>query len=227
MNLIDIKDFSFKDTDTIFFNLNLKIDDNSFFIVVGPNNSGKTTLLKLLSGKIKSTINVDDSIFIDKKTMFFSKTVLDELMIYTNSKREAIKYLNIFKLINYKDDSPLSINKENRILLKLIITLMKKPKLILIDNIFSSFSKEQKKKVINTLNNLSKENKFAVIYTSNNLNDSIYFDNLFMINNNTLSNEVPQSLSLPFTIELSEKLLLYGLIKEEEYDLEELARKLC
>lgn len=227
MNLIDIKNFSFKDTNTIFFNLNLKIDDNSFIILVGPNNSGKTTFLKLLSGKIKSNIVVDDSVYVNKKTLFFSKTVLDEIMLNTNSKKDAITYLEKFNIKEVKDLSPSELSIENIIILKLIISLLKKPKLLLLDNIFSCFEKERKKEIIKILNNISKENKFGVIYTSNNLNDSIYFDELYIINNKTLSQEVPKTLSLPFTLELSEKLLLYGLIKEEEYDLEELAKKLC
>ena len=227
MNLMDIKNYTYKDTHTIFFNLDLKINSDSFFIIVGPNKSEKTTLLKLLSGDIKSNIMLEDSQYVDKNTLFFSQTVLDELMLHKNSKKEIHDYLLKFGLLEYKNKSPLSLSSEDKVILKIIISLLKKPKLLLLDNVFSSFLKNEKRKVINILKDISIKEDFAVIYTSNDINDSIFFDNLYIINDKKLSSEIPNSLSVPFTVELSEKLLLYGLIKEEEYNLTELAKKVC
>ena len=53
MNILEVYNLNFSyDDKTIFNNINLKITEGSFVNIYGRNSSGKTTLLKLLSGSI-------------------------------------------------------------------------------------------------------------------------------------------------------------------------------
>lgn len=98
MNILEVYNLNFSyDDKVIFNNINLKIKEGSFVNVYGRNSSGKSTLLKLLSGSIitESDIKVDkvkinkfnmDVInnkisFISSNNKLFSKTVLDELLL--------------------------------------------------------------------------------------------------------------------------------------------------
>lgn len=241
MNLIELKDVSFKYTSTLFLDLNLQITNKTFLCIAGCNNSGKTTLLKILSGELMcdniyylgEKVNDPNLLkekvcYINKDTIFYSKTIIDELSLYTSNEYEIKKLLNYFNLINYINSSPNTLSSENKLILKIIISLLKKTEVILLDNVFSFFSNDFKKNFINLLFKYTSKKEIAVIFTTNDLNESIYFDELLIINDNKLGYAMEKSnLTTPFSIELSEKLMLYNLIEEEEYNIEKLVDKLC
>jgi len=53
MSIIEIKNLSFSyDKQTILENINLKVEENDFLAIIGPNGGGKSTLLKLILGII-------------------------------------------------------------------------------------------------------------------------------------------------------------------------------
>ncbi len=55
MEILNIKELSYKYTKTkVLENINLSIKDNDFLAIIGPNGGGKSTLLKLILGLLKS-----------------------------------------------------------------------------------------------------------------------------------------------------------------------------
>ena len=52
--VLEINNLSYKD----FNNINLKFKDKTYYSVIGSNNSGKTTLFKLISGIIPSSNHI-------------------------------------------------------------------------------------------------------------------------------------------------------------------------
>ncbi len=237
---LELLDLEFGYTSPIFKKLSLKIDGSSFISVLGENNSGKTTLLKILNGEIKSnnlTLNdtkptkrlLNDIVYyVDKECLFFSKTVYDELMLYTSDEYKIKKALQTFKMKKSINKSPNSLPDDEKIILKIIIGYLKDPKILLMDNIFSCFSIQKKYFVLKIIKKYCSKNKIGVVLTTNNLYDSIYSDELYIINNGKLTSNFEKSnISLPFSYELSEKLRLYDLIDEDEFNLEKLAEKLC
>ena len=54
-NIISIQNFSYWN---LFDNMSLEIEDNSFVTLSGPNNCGKTTLLRILDRQIITNSNI-------------------------------------------------------------------------------------------------------------------------------------------------------------------------
>ena len=52
--MLELKNISFsRDNKQILDNINLKLDDNKFYVITGPNGSGKSTLAKIIMGIVK------------------------------------------------------------------------------------------------------------------------------------------------------------------------------
>ena len=129
--------------------------------------------------------------------------------------------------------------KQIIIKLQLLITLLRKPKVLFIDNIMSYFSKEEVNELNSILKDYIKEYKTTIVITTIDLNNTIESDYLIIFNDNkivlegeplkvlekdNIINKV--DLDLPFMIDLSSKLRDYDLIKEIELDKEKLINTL-
>ena len=161
MNILEVYNLNFSyDDKVIFNNINLKIKEGSFVNLYGRNSSGKTTLLKLLSGSIitDAEIKVDkikinkfnmDTInnktsFISSNNKFFSKTVLDEILLEKNEISDADismarKLLDDFNLSDIESISPQDLSYAENQIVGVIKFMIKKPKVLFIDNAFSRF----------------------------------------------------------------------------------------
>lgn len=54
--ILDVNDLSMRfDTKTVFQDLNFKLEDGSMTALLGPNGTGKTTLIKILMGMLTPT----------------------------------------------------------------------------------------------------------------------------------------------------------------------------
>ena len=74
-NIIEIKDLSFGYKDKLIDNLSLVIEEGQFITLMGPSNSGKTTLANILYGNIDTKsfikingefINTPEEVILDK-----------------------------------------------------------------------------------------------------------------------------------------------------------------
>ena len=154
MNILEVYNLNFSyDDKVIFNNINLKIKEGSFVNVYGRNSSGKSTLLKLLSGSIitESDIKVDkvkinkfnmDVInnkisFISSNNKLFSKTVLDELLLEKNDITNmdismARKLLDDFNLSDIENISPLDLSYAENEIVQVIKFMIKKPRILFV-----------------------------------------------------------------------------------------------
>ncbi len=261
MNLLEIKNLTYSfDKKRVFDNINLKVQDNTFISIAGKNCCGKTTLIKILSGNIitnnKISINniminplnkdlIDKEVFVfspDKQC--YSKTVLDELLMDLDNDNLILgkikKYLKEFNLLEYLNKSPQILNYVERQKLSLIKAIIRKSKLLLMDNIFCYFDKFSKIEFITLLKKYQQELKFSIVLTINNLEDSIFTDRLIIINNGKiLEDSSPDQiykkektlkmvdLKLPFNYELFNKLKLYNLIEGQSVDIDDMVNQIC
>lgn len=245
-----------------FKNLSISFPNNTFIAISGPNNCGKTTLIKTLSGINITNGNVfifsndiatykqNDlakiiSTIIPERIEFNFSTLEDELnyLVYKNyiSKNDThsnniIKSLGLTKCLkqNLK-----KLSTVDQIKCMLTLSILKKNKIILLDDILKYFTDKDKKKIIAILLEHKEIEKATIIMTTSNLEDSLYSDYLYIIDNekvvlkgapldvlekdNTLNK---LGLDLPFMLDLSVKLRDYDLISELELDQERLVEKL-
>ena len=260
MNILEVYNLNFSyDNKTIFNNINFKIKEGSFVNIYGRNGVGKTTLLKLLSGSIitdsdikvdKVKINKFNMDIINNKTSFissnnklFSKTVLDEILLDKNDITDvdvslARKLLDEFNLSDIEGISPQDLSYAENQIVGVIKFMIKKPKVLFIDNAFSRFDLDKKTEILLFIKKFAMENNIAVVYASNNLDDIYLFDRVVVLKNKEIYLDTdPKSLlnderlldvtkKLPFMEELSRKLMMYNLISKKYTEIHELVEDL-
>lgn len=243
MNNLEINNLNYNN---LFQDLSIDIEKNCFITISGPNNCGKTTLLRILSNEIEieDTIIINDKYLEDykledyqsliqiviKKEYINQEKTLKEEIEYINCdesyKKSVIKELNIKSLL--KKEWETMTNKEI-VMSQLLISLLRQPKILLLDDIGYYLDKDEKEIVFNYLNKYKE--KAIIINTTINLEDSLCTDYLYIINNGKIALEgnpikVLQKdnvinkigLKIPFMIDLSVKLRDYNLIEEIELD---------
>ena len=209
MNIVEVNNLNFKyKKNYIFKNFNLKVEEGKFISIAGNNTSGKTTLIKLISGLLPSnnTITIGYSyvnhkrihdhtkefgiVFGNKIESFLFDDVYKEMAFPLENlnievdkieKRiiEIAKFFNISKLL---DKKIIDLSKSERQQLLIVISLLHNPKLLLLDNPFSMMDRKTKTKFINKLIEYKEKNNISIILTTVNLEDTLYSDYLYIIN---------------------------------------------
>ena len=170
--------------------------------VIGPTNSGKTTLLKKLCNKIdNSDIFIDDInikeyditflrnnlVVVLDDDIHYTDTVTDELFFHLNelgyspseitSKVENIlKYFKMEKLAHEYLDS---LYMEDRMMVKILSYLIINPKVFAIDDLMSYLDDKRIDKILDYI----KENNITLIYVTTNTEFLLKADNVVVMNN--------------------------------------------
>ena len=243
MNNLEINNLNYNN---LFQDLSLDIDKNCFITISGPNNCGKTTLLRIISNEIetKKTITINNKYLEDYKLEDYQSliqvVIKKEYINQEKTLKEEIEYIdcdesykkNIIKELNTKSLLKKEFNNmtnKELVMSQLLIALIKRPKILLLDDIGYYLNNDEKEKVFNFLNTY-KENSI-IINTTINLEDSLYSDYLYIINDKKIALEgLPIQvlekdnvinkigLKLPFMIDLSVKLRDYNLVEDIELD---------
>lgn len=176
---IKLKNIGFKD---ILKNINLTIKKDEIFFIKGENGTGKSVLLKIISGLIpfdSGEIIVNDSIiitpetyetlknytcYIDSKSNFFSETILENLKISNNNLDKTLLKNNLFNFFNLTDNLfnlNLSLGQLQKI--RILRGLLSKRNILCLDEVFSNLdvsSQLELEKIIINMNGL----KFIVTH---------------------------------------------------------------
>lgn len=264
--ILDIKNLNYQyEKTTIFKDFNLRVEEGKYIGIVGGNASGKTTLIKLITGTLPSnnsiTIgytyvdncyikdfsrklgivfgsNLDSFLFEDVyKEMAFSLENLN-IEIKEIEKRilEISKLLGISKLLD-KKTKDLTNSEKQEVLLA--ISLLHKPKILLLDNAFSMMDNKTRIKIKDALKKYHEKYKITVILTTTSLEDTLDVDYLYILHNGNIVMEGELfavlredrllnrlGLSLPFMVDLSLKLEFYELLDKIEIDMNRLVDNL-
>jgi len=226
-------------------NLDITIKSGELINIIGPNGSGKTILLKMLSGKIKNNyFYIDDSnvndlsldfkrnniVCVFNDNLYNCDNVLDELKYYLNilscdnideRLKDFINYFGIDNIINF---SFKNMEIENRIYIKLLSFLIINPSIFCVDDLFTYLSNDKMIKILNYI----KERNITLLSVVSNMEDLIYYDKVLIMNmgkkemfdkrENVLKNEKifnEFGLSLPFIYDINNMLASYELINKE------------
>ena len=172
--------------------INLKFEDGKMYAIIGANGSGKSLILKALSGynkltsgkvlqngnKIRKNNNYieDAGIIIENPVMVNEYTITENLeylkKMSENSKEiDLEKWYKYFEIEEYKEKrfSELSLGTKQKV--ALIQAFMHNPKNILLDEPFNALDKKAVIKVKQLLLEEKKKGKLIVIVTH--INDEI------------------------------------------------------
>lgn len=261
MNIIEANDINYNNSiKTIFHGLNLSIEKGSFVSIVGENSVGKSTLLKLLSGEIITDNSIKiDNIQVNKFNIeeiskkvstissyneFFSKTVMQEILQDKNNLsvfelNKVRKILDDFNLLYLEKMSVQKLSYAENQIIALIKAIVKKPKIIFLDNAFSRLDIEKRKELIEYLKKFAKENNITIVSTTNSVDDLVYSDRVILLKYSSIFfdgsyNEFINNVDLkkegfksPWELEFSNKLMLYDLIDKNYDSIDELVGELC
>ncbi len=172
-------------------NINLTINEGECVGVIGEKKSGKTSLIKAVSGTLPIS---QGQVFLLGKDIFFDKKILTKVstcfdppvffkyqsvyenmkyvaMLNPNFKKETIlETLKKFGLEKKAKTKVLFLSYFERKLMSLAIGFMTKPKLLLLDEPFKSLPKQNLYQIKQLINEVRK-NGTAVIITSQSLEE--------------------------------------------------------
>ena len=164
-------------------------------------------------------------------------------MLYTNNLRDELKRLDlndeVVKTLNCDriiDTDFKSLSMQDLAYVHIIIGLSKLPKAILLYDILTYLKKDDKDKVIDFL----KQRNITIINFTSCEEEFLYCENMIIIDGNKvimegITKEVLKNekvirrlgFNLPFVVDLSTQLKLYGVLDKCYYDMEELVDVLC
>ena len=195
--MVELISISKKFKSEIFNDFSYIFKKNNIYLLSGMNGSGKTTLLKLIkgiylcdSGEIKLNNNLkqkNDVAFIDGnfRTFFHRLTVYQNLQYFQslqskNNCSESIdNLLSLFNVSILREKVFSSLSQGQMQLVSIIRGFLSNPKVVLLDEVFSSLDIENKKMIMQYLSEYVLNEETVIIFTSHEDNhDEISFEEL-------------------------------------------------
>ena len=202
-------DFQYN-SNKLFENLNLKIESNKMIAIVGRSGEGKSTILKLISkgysvdgGEILidnynindlSEKTIKDNISVVSQSPYiFNLSIKDNIKLANPTATdeeiiEVCKKAQIHDIIDQMEKGYDTIVGENGVILSggqkqriaIARALIKKSKIILLDEATSSLDNSNQEKIKNVIKELSKDH--TVIIVAHRLSTIVDSDNIFVVN---------------------------------------------
>jgi len=187
------------DDKQILKNVNLTISKGEIVGIIGRNGSGKTVLLKIISGlyypskgKIKFYNNIDKKmgVFIDVGFLP-NKTGLQNLLIISNlckdvSKEKCFRLMEEVGLDPFNKNPYKNYSTGMKQRLALAYSLMEDPEFLILDEPFSGIDKESVKEFRNLLLKLKKAGKTILITSHHQEDINLLCDKVFQMDNGIL-----------------------------------------
>lgn len=226
--------------------------------VIGPSNSGKTTLLKKLINKIDNSDVFIDDVSIKEYDLTFLRNnlvvvlddnyfnceyVAEEFSFYLDKLGyridEITKKIDViakyFKISDLLDQRIETLNLDKRILIKILSFLIIDPKILGIDNLLLYLNKQQ----INLIIKYVREKNISLINVTNDSELLLLGDDVIVMNNfkaiicgnvNSVlegNSILPYiGIKLPFIVDLSHNLMLYGVVDKVMNDSRKMVDKI-
>lgn len=199
---IDIKKELHGSNGDMLLDINLQINKGDFVALSGLSGSGKTTLLRVLAGleEAQGDIKIDDEIWLDKKTnlasqkreigfvfqdyaLFTNMSVMENLLFVNKDKNLANKLLELTELKQLENRLPNTLSGGQKQRVSLCRALMKRPKLLLMDEPLSALDPNMRTKLQNEILQLHKEFNTTTIMVSHDPSEMYRLSNRVIVLN--------------------------------------------
>lgn len=203
---------------------------------------------KSVNKKNLYTIRKDVGFVFDIPENFFAcETVEDELAfslenmaIMPNVIRKKIKEVsNLLNLEDLLKRNPYDLSGGQKQKVAIGCALMLEPRILILDEALTMIDVNERYEILNLLKKYNKKKRVTILSFTHNLDEAIHSDRLVILNHGKVVVDGPFpavfdeervmrkiGLEVPFSIEFSQKLRVYGLIDGLELDLERLVSKI-
>lgn len=210
-NIIEIIDLNYQNT---FNSFCLGIAENKFISICGPNNCGKTILLRIIDRQIeiKNTITINNikiedyketelssliKTIIPKEIIFINSTVEEELTFHmqhstlkvsdkNNLYKQIIKQLKLNKIL---EKNVKHLDDDEIVKLQLATSLLIHPKILLIDNIGLYIEKKEMIEIIEFLKEYQRLRPITIIFITSSLEEVLLTDYMYVISESQIQIE--------------------------------------
>ncbi len=199
MSLLTIQQLSHRYNNFYLRDINLAVHNNEVVYLIGNSGCGKSTILKLIIGLEKpesGTISLEGqtlsssthfippekrgiAITFQHPSLFPHKTVIENVIFATRDSSKAEKYKSAISALKevgmdkYAEYFPQSISGGQQQLVTIARTLVQKPKLILLDEPFSSLDTILRKKIRRKMLDILKSHKIPAIIVSHDPDEAL------------------------------------------------------
>ena len=243
---LNLQNVSYKN---ILKDINLELQSKKLYILCGPTGSGKTTFAKCIlnlvdyTGKIEKN-NINSVSYLGDINLFIKKNVIDNIVFSienagikkTEARKKAYdisKKMGITDLM-FKMENELTYSEKKIVMFTMLIS--KESDLMIIDDPLD-INTLYRKKILDYLVKLAKNS--LVVFITNKEEDFMLADNIIVINDGKIIKSgvidellkdeklfIKNKLKVPFSYQLSSKLVSYGLLEEELNNIDDIIGKL-
>ena len=200
--MIEYKHVALRYTDTdILKDVNLRIEDGEFMVLVGPSGSGKTTMLKMINRLLEPT---DGNIYMDGKrikdyderelrlstgyvlqaiALFPNLTVAENIALIPEMKgldkeRVASKTVELLEKVglpasDYADRKPHELSGGEQQRIGIVRAIIAEPKILLMDEPFSALDAISRKQLQTLTKELHKEFGMTTIFVTHDTDEAL------------------------------------------------------
>ena len=200
--MIEYKHVALRYTDTdILKDVNLRIEDGEFMVLVGPSGSGKTTMLKMINRLLEPT---DGNIYMDGKrikdyderelrlstgyvlqaiALFPNLTVAENIALIPEMKgldkeRVASKTVELLEKVglpasDYADRKPHELSGGEQQRIGIVRAIIAEPKILLMDEPFSALDAISRKQLQALTKDLHKEFGMTTIFVTHDTDEAL------------------------------------------------------
>lgn len=193
--MFKVKAISKKYTDNVGYNINLfndisfELDTKEFITFLAPKGSGKSSLLKILSGLDKPTSGTIKSdckktVFIPSQPSSFPWLNVEENIRFNSniSNKEITNLIRMVGLEGYENHFPHNKSEGFRFRMSLGRALANKPDLLIIDEPFNNLNNETRKDTYQLIRDIFQNNNFPIIFGTTNITEALFLsDKVFVM----------------------------------------------
>jgi len=251
--LLNINELKYKD---IFNKITMSISEGTVTTISGANNSGKTTLVRILDRRINGDFNINLNgndyrdysledyskliqVVYPNKYYFYKETPVEEIKGKTTDKKKERVLIETLKELEIDKKKIEKLDKFELLWLQILKAIAISDKIVVIDSLDYDMTKLELDEVYDFIKKVAKVFKMSFIMTSLSLEEALNTDEIYILQDGEIilwgepkvvlqkDNILNKAgLEVPFMIDLSVKLRDYDLVKEIELDMDRMVDKL-